>query len=186
MIYLLAVSHDFQSGKDKNLSSKLEKFVETFVEEQKIDVIAEEWSKDASDQNGLDRSVLEGLALSLSVKYKRCDPTVEERKKYGYVFNVKKPTFDGSVDYISKLIDWQRKKNEIDHIRELFWLKKLEPLKPSEKNILFVCGAMHLSTNSPKNLLFKDTDGFDLKLAQRKITYEIVNKSFVSIETEFF
>lgn len=183
MIYLLAVSHDFQSGKDKNLSSKLEKFVETFVEEQKIDVIAEEWSKDASGQNGFDKSVLESLASSLLVEYKGCDPTVEERKKHGYVFNERKPAPDDSFDYPLKLANWQKRKNEIDHKRELFWLKKLEPLKANEKNILFVCGAMHLSSNSPKNLLFKDTDGFDLKLAQRKITYEIVNKSFVTMET---
>lgn len=183
MIYLLAVSHDFQSGRDKILSSRLEKFVKNFVAEKSINVIAEEWSKDASRMNGFNTSVLENLALSLSIKYEGCDPTREERRKYGYDFNVRKPALDESVNYVSRLINWQKKKNNIDHKRELFWLKKLEPLNPNQKNILFVCGAMHLSTNSPSNLLFEDRDGFDLKLNTKNIACEIIGDSLVSIET---
>lgn len=182
MIYLLGVSHDFQSGRNKDLSSRLEKFVKTFVEEQEINVIAEEWSKDASIQNGVDESVLENLASSLSVEYKGCDPSIEERKKCGYVFKERKPILDESSDYTLKLASWQKKKNEIDHKRELFWLKELKPLRPNEKNILFVCGATHLSTNSPSHPLFKDEDGFDLKLAQRNINYKIVDQSFVTAD----
>lgn len=182
MIYLFAVSHDFQSGRNKDLSSKLRKFVRNFVEKQKIDVIAEEWSKDASAQNGVKKSVLESLAQSLSIEYKGCDPNVEERKKHGYVFNEKKPIPDQNFDYPLRLVSWQKRKNEIDHKRELFWLKMLKPLNPNQKNILFVCGAMHLSTNSPSNLLFEDKDGFDLKLNTRNIAYKIINDSLVTTE----
>ena len=135
MISLLGVDHRIQSNFDfapQFLRDWFVAAVKEIVEEEKIDVIAEEYSVDAAPNK---MSTLAEAASEIGLTHRYCDPGISERKSRGILL----PTeYKNSLD-----------KRNSDLQREQYWFDQIKDLQI--KNILFVCGCCHV--NSFKLLL---------------------------------
>jgi len=153
MIYIHGINHNTQhrgTGCDSEGASGLEKFVESLCGEKDISVVAEEFSKEACDKNGVKDSVCHQVANRLQLLPIYCDPNSSERSELGIpsqaelVERAKKELGvriimgKESNDYYDRL------RAQYDHIKENFWLKELEPYKG--KNVLFICGSGHIDS----------------------------------------
>jgi len=87
--------------------------------EFKVKVLAEEFSTEALEKNYVEKSITKEVADEIGVEHIFCDPTTEEREKYG--------------------ID-----NTDTDKREMFWIKRLQ--QTNNEPILFICGESHLPT----------------------------------------
>ena len=154
MIYILGVEHfTVQLPNKINDATKVEKFIEqvkSICKEKKINLIAEESSKDALSYQNIDSTHIGKIVSELGVEYMLCDPGINERNRIG----VKQrdiiaselsipfpPITQIQEDKINELA------KEFDRKREKYWLDqiKLRDIM-NNKEILLICGFEHVDS----------------------------------------
>ena len=127
LAFLVGVDHELQYLRSDLLDYKgeavenLRKHLTESVHALQVKHLAEEFSTEACDLNRVSASVAQLVARDLGITHLFCDPTTEERRRYG----------------ITSHDD-----------RECFWLQRLLTIKPTR--LLFVCGDSHLETFGDK------------------------------------
>jgi hypothetical protein len=167
MIYILGIDHLVQHNKSLVETISFIKYIEIFIINKQIEVVAEEFSEYAASLNKVQMSTTKEVSDRLKRIHLYCDPNHEERKKIGIRDdNQIKKDLGITTPYIASQdlsrFDLEKKKDFFK--RETFWYKKIE--KYLAKNILFICGNTHLET-------------FPLILKEHSQSYEINEKRFV-------
>lgn len=124
MIYILGISHTYQSCPNNAFN----KFITDFIELNHITHIAEEFSKEAGQSNNpkyLSKTQL--IAYKLNLQYLYCDPDSNERELLK-IFNSNKPNSEG----------W--------NLRETEWLNRLTIYGFLAHSVLLLIGYKHLKT----------------------------------------
>ena len=151
MIYLVGVDHRIQhegylDSRKKVALRKFRAYLKNIVCERGIRVIAEEFSEDALSRNHTEVSSARKVAQALGIEHRFCDPTRQERK-------------------VRKIMT--------DRQREREWLNRLQEF--SQRNVLFLCGSLHLQTF--QKLLRKR--GFEVGILSDKWGYDYRGRGFV-------
>lgn len=150
MIYIHGINHNTQhkgTGSDPEGASRLEKLVESLCLEKDITVVAEEFSTEACEYNGVEASICHQTARRMQLQHIYCDPASSERARVGIPSQaelVERAKKDLGVTIImgKKSNDYYNQLAAQYHsIREKFWLTKLEAHKGD--NVLFICGSTH-------------------------------------------
>lgn len=108
------------NAKEKVIT-KFEKYVTEKVDSLNISVLAEEFSLDAVQLNGVPQSILGELAVTKSLTHLFCDPSIQERKRLDIPKGI-----EGFAE------------------REGYWLEKIKPFRT--KSMIFVCGDSHVES----------------------------------------
>jgi hypothetical protein len=116
MVFLLGVDHQVQQNRKNPLTPYFIEYAESVCQKQQIQLIAEEFSKEALKLSRVKTTTVFDLAARLGLPHLYCDPTTDERKRLG--------------------IGGQ------SNMREQVWLTRLN--KHLDLNILFICGSTHL------------------------------------------
>jgi hypothetical protein len=155
MIFIIGIKHDLhQTGPfgDKQPLADFEELLGKVTKEEKIQLIAEEFSQDAARFWNIEKTPTQTFAEKLGVDYIHVDPGIKERKTLGIksreetaselgidIFNLA----PGDLDKINA------NSKSYDHLREEEWLRRLTP--HAGRQVVFVCGFEH--TQSFFNLL---------------------------------
>ena len=177
MVYIIGVNHQVQHNRSLPQTSEFLAFLEDFIKDKEIALIAEEWSDDASDTSAVATSTVEDFASINGIDYLACDPTFAERKVLGIrssedirqeLIKLAKQgpyTKEKSKEYQKKLI------TEDHHKRERFWLEQIQNY--TDEDIIFICGTEHIG----KFTSLREY-GFDLLLRDEKIPVEVLTERF--------
>ena len=124
MLYLIGVNHVVQFGEPSRATNSrivrekrasFRAHVSEAIEKFGISILAEEFSEEAKNKNGVSETTLEQFGKAKGIEYRSCDPTSIERKEKGIEI--------GNAD-------WDK--------REEIWLSRINDCK--NRNVLFVCG----------------------------------------------
>jgi len=153
MLHLFGVNHSGQHrgvSHDPEIVCALECVAQRIFFECNVSVIAEEFSGEACRVAGVERSVCEEMASSLSILHVYCDPTSDERQQYGI------PTHDDIRTSIKSELGLQymigeeasellEKRNAQYHAkRESVWASKIQRFRI--QHVMFVCGSDHVQS----------------------------------------
>lgn len=134
-IYLIGVNHCIQFERDDDGTKwqvEIEKFkihIKNLINEYSIDLLAEEFSKEATvEYNRVEHSLLEKIGENCGVKHLFCDPNNTEQSTLG----------------VSK----EKTEKEKAEIRETEWLRRIK--QTGKTKILFLCGDDHLASFQSK------------------------------------
>ncbi len=162
MIYIIGTSHRLQIWSDALRNGEVygltrdnveafERYLRGVATSLRADVIAEELNDDAIRLcNPGASSVAQGIAVSLGIKHIFCEPDMEERRALG-VWDT--PEFRALVIKAMAEEPSRRLEEVRDEllkqqfpVRERYWIERLRACEPSEKAIVFVCGADHVDS----------------------------------------
>ena len=151
MLNIVGTSHHYQFGAGTSFGDDYctEENQSAFVDMLRIlavtleaKILAEELNQQALEEVGKNTSVLQLVAKGLAIQHMFCDPDRGERVKLG----IKSENEIRITAFPKRLSEAVVKKLEAESIkrREQEWLRRLVEAK--SKNILFICGANHIST----------------------------------------
>lgn len=151
MIYLLGVNHNIQWDLNNPQHKNFQKYLNKFIIDHFINVLAEEFHKDFLPENQK-TSVLKKIANNKKIKHIYCDANEEERERLGIKtprqirteLNIPHSWSSDQGSYYNGLIDGELKK--YFGKREKFWINKIK--KYFNQNIIFICGYKHKKTFS--------------------------------------
>lgn len=151
MLFIVGTGHHFQFGAgvsfghdhctEANQSSFAE-MLRNLTMACRADILAEELNQQALAEMGRTASVVQLVATELAIPHLFCEPDRAERIVLGIMDEneIRISAFPKSVEEatVQTLVaeSWRRREEE--------WLRRLIELK--SKNIVFVCGACHVST----------------------------------------
>jgi len=152
-ISLVGIRHTYQWDKSNPITSQFITYLEQLTQGLETDLIAEEWSTEASQLNGIDKSNVEDLAKRLNIEYCNFDSSTKEREILG-LNSTPKTTETLHMSLSDKEIDIEELMQETARTahranftqREAIWLAKLEDT--SRENIIAICGSEHLDSFS--------------------------------------
>ena len=147
-MYLIGVDHSVQWNDKLSLTKDFKHYLAQKIKELKIGLIAEEFSQEAIEINGVKKTTTQEVTNSFNIQHKLCDPDSKKRKELGILLREevqKKLKIRGPVFFNSeqdKRINKELKKYHF--IREQFWVDQIKD--ELFATILFVCGADHLKS----------------------------------------
>lgn len=160
MIYLLGINHRLQWDRNHSNTNLLIQYAEKKIKKHKIEILAEEFSKDIfkdrfyMEQN-INTTPLYDIALKLTLRHIYCDPDINKRAELGIrrTYFIKKAA---KIDFLKPEKDYspeeykrfRKERKKDDDIREMYWVDKI--LNYRDKNLLFICGIQHLNTFKEK------------------------------------
>jgi len=153
MIYVLGLNHHLEQfrhvGNDPKAVARLQNYVRVFCTEKSIQLIAEEWSDDATKYWEVESTYCEDVATDLGIAYLPCDPNLTERARLG-IRSRQEIAEELGIEFA--MVHFYPEDEELvnaaaggeDIKRERHWLEKLiEPAVASER-ILLLCGYEHV------------------------------------------
>ncbi len=177
MVYLIGVNHQVQHNRNLPQTGEFLAFLEDFITDKKIVLIAEEWNDDASDISAVATSTVEDFASINGIDYLACDPTFAERKVLGIRSNEEicqelMELAKQSPYTKEKSIEYQKKLAREDHPkREKFWLEQIRDYV--DEDIIFICGTEHIGQFTKLRKY-----GFDILLLDEKIPVQVLKERF--------
>lgn len=169
MVFLVGTHHERQhnghGSKKMNNNQDFVEYIKENINKQNITIIAEEFSEEALGKSGATESTLKCIAKYLGIEHCFCDPNSKERDEIGILSDEKlklKLKLPRALNH-EDLKKFEEEKKKYYHIREEFWLKKIQGL--ASANMIFVCGIKHL-------------DSFQSLLSQNSIKAFVLDKKF--------
>lgn len=160
MIHLIGVDHIYQTGKMPHGEPLHPELLNSFKEAVAalaiggIEMIGEEFSQAALNNNNIQCTTVQKLATQYNVLHLFIDPDLEERKSLGIVPETRdgmaeclgfKPDREGR--YIpDQEAEVNKKCAPLDAIREREWLRRIKPY--ANQDLLVICGFQHIKTFS--------------------------------------
>lgn len=153
MIYVLGLNHYVEQfrhvGNDPQAVARLQNFVRSFCTEKSIQLIAEEWSDDATTYQKVDSTYCEDVATDLRIAYLPCDPNWAERARLGIK---SRQEIAEELGIESATVPLHPKDEELvnaaargeDIKREQHWLEKLTERSVANEHTLLLCGYQHV------------------------------------------
>jgi len=151
MLYVIGTGHHYQFGTGVRFGeghcteadqTAFAEMLRNLTTKLAIQVLAEELNGQALEEVGKTTSVLQLVAAERAVPHLFCEPDRRERGPLGIrgENEIRISSFPNRLDEeaVQTLVaeSWRR--------RELEWLRRLDAVR--SKNVLFVCGARHIST----------------------------------------
>ena len=147
MVYLIGCYHRHQwfGIKESKHPVELMGYIEIFLEDHEIDLIAEEFNEDCLDFS-VKKIVCVEVANKYEIDHKYIEPTYDERTENDILGEdallEEQKENDWSDEELQKHIDEDFAK------RERFWLNTIEEDYDTESDILVVCGNAHIDSFS--------------------------------------
>lgn len=169
MFYIIGIHHDVQFDKKYSLTPKFIPYLKDVVKKFRIEIIAEESSKDALKKWGIEKTSVQKISESQNLKYIACDPSIDERKTLGIRSDKEVRREKGLPNALThqqfNILDQEKIKDFIK--REKHWLKKIKNY--SNRQVVFICGLQHLDTTL-RVFTFQDllsTNGYKYTLLKK-------------------
>ena len=178
MLYIILLSHKFQWKRDLPKSSQFKNYLKEKIKTLNIDLIAEEYSKEALAWVNEKTTIAQDIALEFNIVHKFCDPGKEARKRIGYISRAKikqnlgfKEPIEFDTPEDNEIMKEQRK---FYHKRERYWLEQLTPY--IDKNILFLCGFDHIDKSDTFESLIKEFE-FNYEILPERFNLNLLKKT---------
>lgn len=147
-VYLIGVVHDVQWDNSLSLTKDFKRYLAQKIKGLKVRLIAEEFSQETLERNGVEKTISQEVASSFGVRHKLCDPDSRERRELRIPsreeikakLNIRGAVFANSEQ--DRRIEEEKRKYH--PVREKFWFDQIRGESPT--TILFVCGADHLES----------------------------------------
>ena len=153
MIYVLGLNHHVEQfrhvGNDPQAIARLQNFVRAFSTENSIQLIAEEWSNDATKYQKVETIYCEDVATDLGIAYLPCDPNWAERATLG-IKSRQKIAEELGIEFATvhllpedeELVNAAAEGEDVK--RERHWLGKLIERAVANEPTLLLCGYQHV------------------------------------------
>lgn len=146
-VYLFGVDHRVQWDRNFEETSEFTALLIEKVEEYGIQIIIEEFSKEALFPNNVETTTTQDVAKDLEKLHMFCDQETNERKKIGCSHKQLRERFGTKSAYEGTIEYKKRKEFEKRHCwpsRERYWFKGIREC--AGLKILFICGCSHLES----------------------------------------
>ncbi len=141
-VFIVGTTHSIQMGikaVDEEIKENFKRDLRSIIQEQRIEGIAEEMSRDALSIAGVDESIPYSIAIELNIRHIYADPSIEKQSQLGMLDDeaIKWGGFfkDKTEDQIESEIASQNRS------RERIWLEVINAF--GVNRILFICGSKH-------------------------------------------
>lgn len=148
-VNLVTTDHAFQWNDTLSKASELRGCLTKIIKSYSIDLIGEEFSKEALKglPNNVEVTISQKIAKEFNIKHAFCDPDEKTRERIGYPTQKQLRDKFGIKSAIEGTEEYKRRKEyekSFWDIREKYWLDQINNI--ITQNIIFICGSSHLES----------------------------------------